>query len=196
MDITELILSDHHEQRRTFALLDEIADDPARLRPVWDRLAVLLEVHADAEEQLFYPRLLHAGTGAGGTESAAAEAKDAIHDHNQIRDAISRAARHPVGTAGWWQGVLAAREANSDHMGEEEREALSDFRRHASVQVRHDLAVEFAAFEAARALGVASADKDPARYVEDHMSQPAAGQSPALEGPARPGPSRLERGRS
>ncbi|MDQ2812773.1 MAG: hemerythrin domain-containing protein [Actinomycetota bacterium] len=168
MDITELILNDHHEQRRMFALLDEAGGDPARLRPLWDRLAILLEVHADAEEQLFYPRLLDAGTGAGGVDSAAAETKDAIHDHNQVRDAIRRAGEHPVGSQGWWQGVLEAREANSDHMGEEEREALADFRRHASLQVRHDLAVEFAVFEAAHSSGIAAADKDPARYVEDN----------------------------
>ncbi len=165
MDITELILNDHHEQRRMFALLDEAGSDPARLGPIWDRLAILLEVHADAEEQLFYPRLLDVGVGAGGTDSGAGETKDAIHDHNQIRDAIRSAGRHEVGSKQWWQGVLAAREANSDHMGEEEREALADFRRHASLQVRHDLAVEFAAFEAAHASGVAAADKDPARYV-------------------------------
>jgi hypothetical protein len=168
LDITELILSDHHEQRRMFALLDEAGDDPARLGPIWDRLAILLEVHADAEEQLFYPRLLDAGTGAGGADSATGETKDAIHDHNQIRDAIRNVGRHPVGSRQWWQGVLAAREANSDHMGEEEREALADFRRHASLQVRHDLAVEFAAFEAAHASGVSADDKDPARYVYDN----------------------------
>ena len=50
MDITDLILADHHEQRRMFALLDEIGDDPERLAPVWNRLSILLEVHADAEE--------------------------------------------------------------------------------------------------------------------------------------------------
>jgi hypothetical protein len=42
--------------------------------------------------------------------------------------------------------ALAAADPNSDHMGEEEREDLADFRRHASLQVRHDLAVEFATF--------------------------------------------------
>lgn len=168
MDITELILSDHNEQRRMFALLDEAGADPARLAPIWNRLAILLEVHADAEEQLFYPRLLDAGTGAGGEDSPAGETKDAIHDHNQIRDAIRSAGQHEVGSDQWWQGVLAAREANSDHMGEEEREALADFRRHASLQARHDLAVEFAVFEAAHAAGVAAADKSPANYVQDH----------------------------
>ena len=64
--------------------------------------------------------------------------------------------------------MRAAREANSDHMGEEEREALADFRRHASLRARHELAVEFAAFEAAHAWGVAASDKSPARYVLDN----------------------------
>ena len=64
MDITELILEQHHEQRRMFALLDELPrDDPAALGAVWGRLEVLLEVHAEAEERYFYPRLLKLGKG-------------------------------------------------------------------------------------------------------------------------------------
>jgi len=39
-------------------------------------------------------------------------------------------------------------------MGEEEREALADFRRTAALQARHDLAIEFAVFEAAHAAGI------------------------------------------
>ena len=53
-------------------------------------------------------------------------------------------------------------------MAEEEREALADFRRHASPQVRHDLGVEFAVYEAAHAGGIPLADEDPDRYVQDH----------------------------
>ena len=61
------------------------------------------------------------------------------------------------------------RAANSDHMGEEEREALADFRRHASLRTRHELAVRFAVYEAAHAGGVPLADKDPVRYVRQHQ---------------------------
>lgn len=165
MDITELILSDHHEQRRMFALLDELRDDPERLAPVWHRLAVLLEVHADAEERLFYPRLLRVGEGASGEDSPAEETEDAIRDHNDIRDGIRSAREHPVGSAAWWECVTATRIANSDHMAEEEREALADFRRHASLQARHELGLEFAVFEAAHAGGVAGRDRDPEGYV-------------------------------
>jgi hypothetical protein len=34
--------------------------------------------------------------------------------------------------------------------------------------VRHDLAVEFAAFEARFVTGVEAVDKDPQQYIEDH----------------------------
>jgi hypothetical protein len=69
VDITEEILFQHHEQRRQFALLDEIPrDDTETLGAVWRRLAVLLEVHAEAEERYFYPEVLRLGHGAPGTD--------------------------------------------------------------------------------------------------------------------------------
>src|SRR4051794_37634966 len=62
MDITQLILDDHYEQRRLFAILEQIdSADSATLADVWSRLAPFLEVHAAAEEQTFYPALLQAG---------------------------------------------------------------------------------------------------------------------------------------
>ena len=167
VDITEQILADHHEQRRMFALLDEVGGDPERLKPVWDRLSVLLEVHADAEERLFYPRLLSVGVGADGAASAGDETKDAVRDHDDIRDGIRRAGQNPVGSHDWWQAVIDTRTANSDHMAEEEREALADFRRHADPRIRHELGIEFAVYEAAHAGGVPLEDKDPDRYVAD-----------------------------
>ncbi len=167
MDITELILADHHEQRRMFAILDEMhGHDTHGIEAVWQRLRILLEVHAAVEERIFYPRLLDVGTGAGDKPSASAETKDAVHDHNQIRDAIAQSERHPVGTTAWWSAIASTRKANSDHMGEEEREALADFRQHASLALRHDLGVEFAVMEASHAEGIASRDKDPDRFVE------------------------------
>ena len=174
MDITELILSDHHEQRRLFALLDELRSAPAeQITPVWKRLEVLLEVHAEAEEKLFYPKLLEVGHGAGSKDSPEGETGDALHDHNQIRDAVAAVGQHDVGSDAWWKAVAQAREANSDHMGEEEREALADFRRHASVQARHDLALRFAVFEAEHFRGVDAVDRDPKEYVAEHGGDPA-----------------------
>jgi Hemerythrin HHE cation binding domain len=167
VDITQLILDDHHEQRRLFAILEQIdRTNTATLSAVWDRLAVLLEVHAEAEEQLFYPELLRVGKGAGGVDPVD-ETEDAIGDHNDIRDAVAKVADHEVGSDGWYEAVAKANEANSDHMAEEEREGLTDFRRHAELQLRHDLAVAFAAFEATHFAGVTAVDKDPESYVSE-----------------------------
>lgn len=166
MDITELILADHHEQRRMFAMLDEVdRADTDTLGKLWGRLAAMLEVHAQAEELFFYPELLKLGERRH-EDAEVEETKDAIGDHNDIRDGILGAAEHQVGSDEWWKGVTAAREANDEHMGEEEHEGLADFRRHVDLDTRHRIAVTFAAYEAANVTGVPLIDKDPTQYIK------------------------------
>jgi hemerythrin HHE cation binding domain-containing protein len=167
MDITQLILDDHHEQRRLFAILEQMdRADTKALGAIWARLSAFLEVHAEAEERHFYPALLRVGTGAGGKASADDETEDAIKDHNEIRDAVAQVAPHAPGTDAWYRAIAGANKANSEHMGEEEREGLTDFRVHASLALRHELAVAFATFEARHYAGVTPVDKDPKAYVE------------------------------
>ena len=179
MDITQLVLDDHHEQRRLFAILEQIdRSDTEALSAVWGRLATFLEVHAAAEEAIFYPGAAasrHRGQGRAGVED---ENLDAIHDHNEIRDAVTEVARHAVGSDDWYTAVAAANLANSDHMAEEEREGLTDFRRLAGLQQRHNLAVAFAAYEARNVTGVQPVDKDPGEYV----SQVERGAVPGDDG--------------
>jgi hypothetical protein len=168
MDITEVILEQHHEQRRMFAVLDEMPrGDTAALGAVWSRLEVLLEVHAEAEEKFFYPRLLKLGKGNpdGDVDE---EVEDAVKDHNEIRDAVRKTRDHEVGTDGWWTAVWEARKANDDHMGEEEREDLLDFRHHADLQTRHDIAVQFLTYEAQNYAGIPIRDKDPQQYIAEN----------------------------
>ncbi|PXX57584.1 hemerythrin HHE cation binding domain-containing protein [Nocardia tenerifensis] len=166
MDITELILDDHREQRRLFAMLEQIdRSQTAVLSAIWDRLAAFLELHAQAEEEIFYPVLLQVGIAARRASGVKDETLDAIHDHNEIRDAVAEVGRHQVGTDDWYAAVAAANLANSDHMAEEEREGLTDFRRLAGLSRRHELAVDFAAYEARNYAGVKSVDKDPDEYV-------------------------------
>ena len=183
MDITQLILDDHHEQRRLFAILEQI--DPAdagTLEAIWARLAAFLEVHAAAEEEIFYPELLRVGIRTGGTGSAEAETIDAIHDHNDIRDAIAVVGEHVVGSDGWFDAVAGVNLANGDHMAEEEREGLTDFRRHAGLELRHQLAVAFAAFEARHFAGITPVDKDPEAYVREAERSVAAPGSGTARG--------------
>jgi len=172
VDITQLILDDHYEQRRLFAILEQVdRSDTDTLGAVWGRLAAFLELHAAAEEEIFYPALLRVGIAARRGGTAEDETLDAIGDHNDIRDAVVSAGGYAVGSDEWYAAVTAANLANSDHMGEEEREGLTDFRRLASLQLRHDLAVAFVAFEAKHYAGVPPVDKDPQTYVREEEEQ-------------------------
>ena len=169
MDITQLILDDHHEQRRLFGIIEQVdANDTSSLTAVWRRLATFLELHAETEERLFYPELLRVGRAAGHAEAVEDETLDAIKDHNEIRDAVAAVEREQVGTREWLEAVAAANKANSDHMAEEEREGLTDFRRQAPLQLRHDLAVAFISYEADHINGVMPVDKDPKQWVAEH----------------------------
>jgi hypothetical protein len=179
VDITQLILDDHHEQRRLFSILEQIdRSDSGTLSAVWARLGAFLELHAAAEESIFYPALLQVGIAARRRTGIEEETLDAIGDHNEIRDAVAEVGRYSPGSEGWYEAVAGANLANGDHMAEEEREGLTDFRRLAGLQQRHSLAVAFAAFEARNFAGVRPVDKDPAAYV----SQAEAGLTPAVDG--------------
>ena len=185
MDITQLILDDHHEQRRLFAILEQIdRADTGTLSAVWARLSTFLELHAEAEEEIFYPALLRVGLSAGRAGSTEEETLDAIGDHNDIRNAIAAAAGLVVGTDEWYAAVAAVNLANGDHMAEEERDGLTDFGRLAGLAQRHDLAVAFAAFEARHFAGVPAVDKDPARYVREEEQRFEPPPSPPSGAPA------------
>lgn len=165
-DITQLILDDHEWFRQQFAALDDLQArdaDADALRQVWGPLAAHLDVHAAAEEEIFYPQLLARG------DDPEDETLDAIRDHNDIRDGVHDAERHPVGVEAWWQAVGRARVANDEHMGEEEREGLADFRQNATVGLRESLGRQFLEFLGTHkdARGIDTADKDPQRYVRE-----------------------------
>ena len=166
-DICDLILDDHEQFRRRFAELDhERAADTGkdRLAALWEPLAGMLERHASAEEALFYPKLLDRGA------NAEEETDDAIGDHNDIRKAVARAADAEAGTDDWWSAVLDARDENSKHMGEEERESLPDFREHVDDDVREDLGTRWLGYstEHAGGAGLSGQTKDVDSYVEQH----------------------------
>jgi hypothetical protein len=164
-DITALILDEHEWFRRQFAALDDLQArqplDVEAVRALWQPLADRLDVHAIAEERIFYPQLLRFG------EEPEDETLDAIGDHNDIRDGVHDANELPAGTEEWWAAVGRAREANDNHMGEEEREGLADFRQHAPSGLRDALGLQFAEFlEAHRTpAGLDVSDKDPEGYV-------------------------------
>jgi hemerythrin superfamily protein len=169
MDITQLILDEHAQQRNLFAQIEQIdAEDTKALASLWKRLRALLDSHAEAEEHFFYPRLMQIGKGANDADSAADEAEDAIEDHNEIRDTAAAVDKEEVGSNAWFEALGKCNKANGDHMAEEERQGLTDFRRNASLEERHDLGVKFATYEADHLTGVKPVDKNPKEWVKEH----------------------------
>jgi hypothetical protein len=163
-DVIRLILDEHEMFRSRFAELEKLRDDPQAANEIWLGLAARLEVHASAEEEHFYPALLQ------NVEGSEDETKDAIGDHDEIRDGIRRAAAAEVGSDEWWAGIQDAREANDEHLAEEERDDIPDFLRTASVELRQELGAEFERFEAEHpgGRGLSGEDKDPDAYVAEH----------------------------
>jgi hypothetical protein len=164
-DIIELIYADHDWLRRHFFYLDD-ARDEQELRAIWEPLASRLDTHAAAEEEVFYPALLRKGKAGDPAE----ETEDAITDHNAIRDAVREARNHRPGSPEWFEAVGRARTENGEHLDEEEREALPDFAKSASAELRHNLAMKWLQFyyrhPAGR--GVDERDKDPDEYLSEN----------------------------
>src|ERR1700729_3366339 len=175
-DITMLILADHDWFREQFAKLDVLQAqspvDQRALERVWRPLADKLDVHAYIEEKIFYPQLLKRGA-----DNPEGETLDAIGAPNDIRDGVRDANAARVGTDQWWAAVGRTRLANDEHMGEEEREGLSDFRRHAPIGLREALGRQYSEFMAQHPTtkGLSIVDRDPESYVEE---QEGTAQSP------------------
>lgn len=166
-DICDLVLDEHEGFRRSFAALDErraAGGGPDELADVWGPLAEELELHAAVEEEVFYPELLQGGRR--GEE----ETTDAINDHNQIRDALRKAASHHLGSDRWWKAVGEVRTANGDHMAEEERGAVADMRVNADEASRSRLGAAWIDYERDHpgGKGADESDKDADRYVSRH----------------------------
>ena len=162
--VTDVIRADHDWFRTHFAAVEDARDDVDTLTGLWTELAARLEVHAAAEEALFYPRLLK------DDSDAVEDTEDAIRDHNDIRDAIRDVQEHSVGDARWWKAVHATDKANTEHMEEEQEGPLREFDEFASAGEQAELAASFAAFEIqhAGARGISIEDRDPKRYIEEN----------------------------
>jgi iron-sulfur cluster repair protein YtfE (RIC family) len=163
LDIVALVLAEHQAIRRSFASLQSL-DDRDELESTWTELAARLEVHASAEEEMLYPKLLKVA------DPEHDETDDAIRDHNEIRDTAHAVAGHEVGSDGWWEAVKACQEANEHHLDEEERDVLPDLKENADQDALDALGERWLAFhdEHDGARGLSGKDKDPERYVEEN----------------------------
>jgi len=135
-DIIELVLQDHHAVAALFDKLQAAtgADGKAAL---FAQVRDALERHASAEEKVLYPRVRK--EVPDGRE----ESKDAIEEHDQIRESLKEVAEHEAGTALFGLAVDQLVATTKHHVGVEEAELLPDFRKNSDIEEREELGRRF-----------------------------------------------------
>ena len=75
--------------------------------------------------------------------------REAIADHDDIREAVSEASRQPAGSALWWRAVRAALAASTGYLDHEERGVLAHCLLRLTMSRRLELGRQWSAFIAA-----------------------------------------------
>lgn len=121
IDVAELILADHGRIRRLFGALDDAAryaaaDDGGRggpdwmLATIWARIATLLGLHADAEQEICFLEMFAC------RRHWLSELEDAIADLDDLRNGVAETHLQDAGSPAWWRAVSAVRRSIGDHI--------------------------------------------------------------------------------
>jgi iron-sulfur cluster repair protein YtfE (RIC family) len=163
-EITALVLAEHEVFRREFSALWDLSGQ--ELTAAWETLHARLEVHAVAEEQLFYPLLAQE---ADGEEETA----EGVHDHNEIRHAAAAVEEHELGSEDWWEAVRTVRQVNADHMSEEETDFFPAFKEAVDDEQREALGMRWLAChdEHEQADGLSGGDAEVAEVVATEVPE-------------------------
>lgn len=157
-DVIQLIQADH---QRICTLLDALEDlrryraagVMVSLARTWAQLRGLLDLHTEAEEEICF--IIPFGPGA----EAATQMREAIADHEDIREAVREADLQPLGSAAWWRPVTAIRPLASLHIVCQEQGPLAAFADRAAPGLREELGRQWLSFVDARVRD------DPAEYA-------------------------------
>ena len=117
-------------------------DSRAELLRRWKTFAALVEVHADAAEEIGFPALF------GRARTVARDSARATHD--DIRETVGETRLYRSGSRPWRLAVSAACAAVAVHVHDLESGALARFRREASMPTREALGRQWMAFVTAR----------------------------------------------
>jgi hypothetical protein len=148
-DVIELIMAEHRRIRRLCEALDDAARWSGETGPawvltsVWQRLAILLDAHTRAEEEICYLPMF------GSRLGTAALRQQAVADHDEIREAISEACLQPAGSRLWWGAVRAVLDTTAEHLDREENGPLADCLPRLTINQRRELGRQWSAFMAA-----------------------------------------------
>jgi len=113
MDIFRLIMADHAKVSDLFKQLRRQKGSSQNRQQLFAQLKEALELHAYAEEQVFYPALQEVDV----TEDLAFEA---MEDHRLVRELLAELATSSIHTPEWNEQLEILEENVEEHVEEEE----------------------------------------------------------------------------
>jgi len=137
MDVLDLIKADHL-QVETLFLEIESTDDTYKLYECFNQLYNALNVHAEVEEQTFYPAVRRCRDTHQLVESAQRE-------HNEAKEMLEELASLSPTSAEFRQKIGTLKQVVQEHIQSEEREIFSQVHSCMNSEVRLQLGSEFEA---------------------------------------------------
>lgn len=137
MDVLELIKADHRQVESLFSEI-ESTDDTHKLYQCFNKLYNELNVHAEVEEQTFYPAIRH----CHGTEKLVDVAQE---EHEEARQMLEELASLSPTSVEFKQKISELRQIIQHHVQSEENEVFSQVRNCISKEARLELGSEFQA---------------------------------------------------
>lgn len=113
MDIFSLIKQDHQEVDGLFKQLRDAKGSRALCAQLFTQLKEALELHAHAEEQVFYPALQE-------DDMMQEMVEEALDDHQLVAELLEELATTPKGSAAWDEKIRILAENVQEHVEEEE----------------------------------------------------------------------------
>ena len=121
MEITELLINDHHEVNQLFGRFSR-ASKPETLDELAKQIIHELSVHAAIEEQFVYPVVRV--KVANGSRMA----DHGIEEHHEVKQLLVELEKGDASTAGFAETMKKVASAVHDHVGDEEGEVLPALR--------------------------------------------------------------------
>jgi hypothetical protein len=116
MDIYKLLHEDHIKVKSLFKELEDTTEKALKTRQhLFANLKMELTIHAEAEENFFYPRLEQ----PKATHDITLEA---IEEHKVVKTLLAQLEKEDMGTEEWTAKLTVLRENVEHHVKEEEEE--------------------------------------------------------------------------
>lgn len=117
-DIYEAIKADHDHHRKLLDRIENTEGASDDRRRAWDEFYAHVKIHAAAEEETFYSKLISKTWGQDA-------ARHSVHEHQQLDDLMEELREMDMSDGAWLQKFKTLRHDYEHHIDEEEDEVFT-----------------------------------------------------------------------